>query len=236
MVDLLLSAPGKNALSLEHMQSITTRVRAANGAPVLVTGDGDAFCAGLNLKEVASLDRAAMATFLDTLEDMVAALYTHPGPTVAAVNGHAIAGGCVLTLVCDHRVITDNPRTRIGLNEVALGLQFPPRLFAMVKQRVPAGSFDRVVLEAALYDPSTALSLGLVDEVAADPIAVGRQRLEALAKHPAEAYAGTKRALRAGALVVSEETRRWFREELVPAWVTPEVKARVLAVLGKGRG
>src|SRR5262245_47925716 len=98
MVELLLSAPGKNALSLAHMESILERVRAAADAPLLVTGAGDAFSAGLNLKEVAALDRPGMERFLGVLEDMIAALFGHPGPTVAAINGHAIAGGCVLAL------------------------------------------------------------------------------------------------------------------------------------------
>ncbi len=232
MTDLLLSAPGKNALSLAHMESIIARLRAAGGAPLLLTGDGDAFCAGLNLKEVAALDRAGMERFLDTLEEMVATLYEYPGPTVAAVNGHAIAGGCVLTLACDHRVVTNDARTRIGLNEVALGLEYPPKVFALVRRRVPT---ERPILEAALYDPPTALALGLVDELAPDPVATGRRRLEALAAHPASAYAAAKRALRAGALAVSEDTRRWFHDELVPAWVAPDVKARVSAILSGRR-
>ena len=71
---------------------------------MLLTGDGDAFSAGLNLKEVASLDAPGMERFLATLEKMVTTLFEYPGPTIAWVNGHAIAGGCVLALCCDHRV------------------------------------------------------------------------------------------------------------------------------------
>src|SRR4030095_564887 len=89
--------------------------------------------------------------------------------------------------------------------------------------------------EAGLSDPQTALTLGIVDEVAADAPAAARARLEALARHPREAYVATKRALRAGVTDVSEATQRWFRDELVPSWVTPAVKERVTAVLAPRR-
>ena len=109
------------------MESVIARLRDAAGEPVLVTGAGDAFSAGLNLKEVAALDRHAGERFLGVLEDMVEALFTYPGPMVAAVNGHAIAGGCVVALAAEHRVLASAPQIRIGMNEVALGLEYPPK-------------------------------------------------------------------------------------------------------------
>ena len=233
MVTLTLDAPGKNALGLALMESVIARLQEAAGEPVLVTGAGDAFSAGLNLKEVAALDRHAGERFLGVLEDMVEALFTYPGPMVAAVNGHAIAGGCVVALTADYRVLASAPQVRIGLNEVALGLEYPPKVFALVRHRVPPRGLERVVLEAGLYDPATALQLGLVDELAADPVAVATARLATLATHPRRAYVETKRTLRAGVLDVSDARRRWFLEELVPAWVTPEVKARVSDALRK---
>jgi len=233
MFTLTLDAPRQNALGLALMESVIARLRDAAGEPVLVTGAGDAFSAGLNLKEVAALDRRAGGRFLGVLEDMVEALFAYPGPMVAAVNGHAIAGGCVVALAADYRVLASAPQVRIGLNEVALGLEYPPKVFALVRYRIPPRGLERVVLEAGLYDPATALQLGLVDELAADPVAVATARLATLATHPRRAYVETKRTLRAGVLDVSEARRRWFLEELVPAWVTPEVKARVAEALRK---
>src|SRR5262245_24997300 len=176
MITLTLDAPGKNALSLALMESVIERLRTAAGEPILVTGAGDAFSAGLNLKEVAALDRPAAEHFLGTLEAMAEALFTYSGPMVAAVNGHAIAGGCIVELAADYRVLADDPRVRIGLNEVALGLEFPPKIFALARYRVPPHGFERVVLEARLYDPGTALQLGLVDELATDVVGVASTR------------------------------------------------------------
>jgi len=230
MKTIRLEGPGKNSLSTELMERTLAAVREAGDAPILVTGAGDTFCAGLNLKEVAALDEPGLAKFLGILEDLVQALYEHPGPTVAFVNGHAIAGGCVMTLCCDVRVMTAREGARIGLNEVALGLRFPPRTFAMCKNRVPGPSLARVLLEASLYSAKEGLELGLIDVIAEEEDA--RARLEKLAAHPRDAYAAAKRALR-GALTVPEAEQRRFLTDVLPKWAAPELKERLRAVLKK---
>jgi Delta3-Delta2-enoyl-CoA isomerase len=233
--ELLLDAPGKNALSTALMRRIVDEARAAAGRPLLIVGAGDVFSAGLNLKEVAELERPGMEAFLGLLDDVMDTLYSHPGPTVACVNGHAIAGGCVIALCCDMRIAVDDSRARIGLNEVALGLEFPPKTLAMARRRVPGHNWERVMLGAGLHDPATALALGLVDEVAADPLAAGRAHLARLAAHPRTAYVQTKRTLRGDALRLSAAEERLFQEQVIPDWCGPETKERVRAVLSRGR-
>lgn len=231
MITLTMKAPGKNALSSELMAWLIARLDEAGGEPVLLTGEGDAFSAGLNLKEVASLDRDGMSRFLGTLEWMVHALFHYAGPTVAWVNGHAIAGGCIIALACDHRLATTNPKARIGLNEIPLGLRFPPQTWRMVQHRVPSHAIERVVLEGALHAPDVALRLGLVDELVASE-AEARAYAERVGQSPRAAYAAAKHALRHGALDVGPGEEQRFRDDVLPAWVTPELKARLLAVLG----
>lgn len=230
MKTITLSGAGKNALSTSLMLQTLDEVRNANGAPILLTGSGDAFSAGLNLKEVASLDEAGMATFLGALEDLVRALYEYPAPIVAWINGHAIAGGCVLALCADLRVMTAREGARIGLNEVALGLRFPPVTLAMVRQRLTGPVLERVLLEAALYTADEARSLGLVDVLGEEPEA--RERLAKLASHPADAYAAAKLVLRPR-IEVPEAERRRFREETVPQWASPERREALRALLEK---
>jgi enoyl-CoA hydratase/carnithine racemase len=230
MKTILLEGPGKNSLSTELMTRMLAAVREAGDAPLFVTGSGDAFSAGLNLKEIAAADEAALVKFLGVLEELVQALYEHPGPTVAWVNGHAIAGGCVMTLCCDVRVMTARAGVRIGLNEVALGLRFPPRTFRMCADRVPGPSLARVLLEAELYLAPEAISLGLVDVIGEE--ADARARLEKLAAHPRDAYTAAKRAVR-GSLAVLEAEQHRFVSEVIPTWAAPELKARLRAVLDK---
>jgi enoyl-CoA hydratase/carnithine racemase len=232
MKTILLEGPGKNSLSTALMTRTLEAVREAGDAPLLLTGVGDAFSAGLDLKEIAAADEVALGKFLGVLEELVQALYEHPGPTVAWVNGHAIAGGCVMTLCCDVRVMTARAGVRIGLNEVALGLRFPPRTYRMCAERVPGPSLARVLLEADLYFAPEAITLGLVDVIGEE--ADARARLAKLAAHPRDAYTAAKRAVR-GSLAVPEAEQQRFAREVVPTWAAPELKARLRAVLEKKR-
>jgi enoyl-CoA hydratase len=235
MVDIVMKGPGKNALGTEMMRSLLEQLSAAKGAPVLLTGADDAFSAGLNLKEVAGLDEAGMAAFLERLERLMSALYLYPGPTVALVNGHAIAGGCVLTLCCDRRFVVDEPKVKIGLNEVALGLRFPPRTLSIVRRRVPVHHHEEVLLGAALFDPRGAFRVGMVDVFTRDAAAAARAELARLADLPREAYARTKHDLRGAVDADLCPDGEWQRRitEMLPVWTSPAIKSRVLAVLAR---
>lgn len=232
MRTITLSAPGKNALSSELMAWIITELVKAGGEPLFITGEGDAFCAGLNLKELAGLSAAGMERFLDALEKMVDALYSYPGPTAAYVNGHAIAGGCIVALACDMRIGLASDTARIGLNEVPLGLRFPPKTWRMVKHRLSPPVLERVVLEGGLYPPAQALRLGLLDELVAGE-SEARTIAERLASSPREAYLAAKRALRGGALDVTPGELRQYLHEVLPTWTSGELKARIEARLRK---
>lgn len=233
MFTITMDGPGKNSLGTEMMDRLLAQLAEAKGQPILLTGAGDAFSAGLNLKEVASLDAAGMETFLLKLEKLMTDLFLHPAPTVALVNGHAIAGGCLLTLCCDHRIATKNPRTKIGLNEVALGLRFPPRVMAIVKHRVAQRSLERVVLGAELFDPDMAQEHGIVDEVLDDARAAAEKRLAWLGSHPAAAYASAKLDLRGSVLAVTDEDEHRFLKEALGAWTSPDLKEKIRAVLSR---
>jgi len=232
---ITLDGPGKNSLSTPMMQSVIDRIEAANDQPLLLVGNGDAFCAGLNLREVATLDNKSMGAFVVLVERMMATLFDHPAPTVACVNGHAIAGGCILELACDHRVSTDSPSARIGVNELALGLVFPPKIMRIVKHRVPPRSLHEVVLRSRLVSPQDALRMGMIDELAADPRAVAEERLRELARLPRPAYIAAKRSLRQGVTQMDQTSYERELAAILPAWTDPRVKELVTKQLAKSK-
>jgi enoyl-CoA hydratase len=240
MIEIRIEGPAKNALSDAMIGRLLSGLDAANGQPILFVGTGDAFSAGLHLGEVASLDRSGMERFLERLEALMSAIYQYPAPTVACINGHAIAGGCVIALCCDWRVAVSNPKTKIGLNEVALGLRFPPRILEICRRRIPWRSQEEILLLAKLYSPTDALRIGLIDEIAEDVQDVdarSRAHLEALAAHPADAYAATKRDIRGGrpSDLVADAIWAGRVQELLPAWTSPALKERVLAAISAKR-
>jgi enoyl-CoA hydratase/carnithine racemase len=233
MVEVVLQGEGKNALSLSLMASVAEAVRAADGAPLLLRGDGDAFSAGLHLAELYALEAPQVRGFLESLTEVVDLLFRYPGPTVAAVNGHAIAGGLVLALACDARIGPAGGRARIGLNEVQLGLRFPPRILDIVRYRIPPQHQERVLLEGPLVGPEEALSLGLLDGLADDPVAAGRERLEQLSRIHRGAYGALKHDLRRHVGVADEQTDRRFLEQVLPVWTGPELKQTIHAFLNR---
>lgn len=230
MITIAIDRPRKNALGTETMRWLLEAIEAAGEAPILLTGSGDAFSAGLDLKEVASVDRAGMVGYLDLLDRLMTRLFTHPAPTVAAINGHAIAGGCVLVLCCDHRIAGADPKIRIGLNEVALGLPFPPRILEIARRRVPPHHLEEVVLEAGLHAPERALHLGLVDALADDPVQAAGAWLTRVAALPRLAYAATKAAVRGDLHLAPAEVER-FDDAYLAIWLSEDVRARVRARL-----
>jgi len=231
--EIVIDVPSMNALNAELMRWLRKKLAEAAGAPVLITGRGKALSAGLDIPEVTALDRDGLRSFLTLLDDMVLDFYTYPGPMVAWVNGHAIAGGCVIALCCDARIAARDSRGRMGLNEVAMGVRFPPRVMALVQDRIPRQHYERVVLGAELHPMETALELGLLDALAEDAEAAARERLALLGSHPADAYAAAKCPRRRKALEIDEATRRRWEEEDLPVWWSEPVRALLRARLEK---
>ncbi|TNE84158.1 MAG: enoyl-CoA hydratase/isomerase family protein [Deltaproteobacteria bacterium] len=232
VVEIVLEGPAKNALGSALMDQTIDALKAAKGAPLLIRGSGDAFSAGLNLKEIAACDEAGMRVFLTKLSELLDLIWRYPGPTVAAMNGHAIAGGALVALACDHRVVTNNPKARIGLNEVAIGVRFPPFILRLVQARIGALHMPEVVLGAHLFGPEDAVRVGLAEEVAEDVLGVAHQRLKTLARHRPSIYAATKAALRPKIEPTPEEERQ-FDEEVVPVWTGEELRASIHAMFAK---
>src|ERR1700734_924511 len=104
-----------NALDLELLRAITAAMHGIDGdGPVVITGAGPAFCAGVDLQRIAGGGPSYVREFLPALTEAFRAVFDYPGPVVAAVNGHAIAGGCVLAAACDVRLMS---RGTFGLAE-----------------------------------------------------------------------------------------------------------------------
>lgn len=183
-----------NALDLELVRAITAAVREIGpDRAMVITGAGSAFSAGVDLRRIVAGGQAYVREFLPALSEMFLAVFDHPGPALAAVNGHAIAGGCVIAAACDVRVMAGG---KIGLAELSVGVPFPPVAMEILRHAIGPAVSD-LVLTAALLDSSQARSVGLIQD-AEPPEAllesvVGRAR--AMARTPADVFAFSKRQL-----------------------------------------
>src|SRR5215469_18242040 len=123
-ISIVRLAHGKvNALDVELLQAIAAAFGSLDASkPVVFTGAGRSFSAGVDLKRITDGGLEYVKVFRPALSAAVKAVFYHPGPVVAAINGHAIAGGCVLATACDMRLMSAGT---IGLAELSAGVPFP---------------------------------------------------------------------------------------------------------------
>lgn len=188
-----------NALSptmLEQVNAALDRVSTDNAGAVILTGRADRFCAGFDLKIMMSGPEAA-TDLLRRGADFLMRLFQLPVPLVVAVTGHAMAGGALVVLTGDTRIVADGAY-KIGLNEVAIGMPVPVLAMELARARLTSTELTRATLLAQIYTPTDARTAGYVDHVvAADGlVAAATTEAERLAKLPKHAFLGTKQRLR----------------------------------------
>jgi enoyl-CoA hydratase/carnithine racemase len=197
----------------------------ADRAAVVLTGTGTVFSAGVDLRRIVEGGPEYVARFLPALTDALLAVFDHPRPVVAAVNGHAIAGGCVLAAACDVRLMSGGT---IGLTELSVGVPFPLAVLEIVRTVVgPAAA--RLALTAETLTPEEAYRIGLVDAVvpAPDLLDEAVRRAGALAAFPADAYALTKRQLHRPARQAIDRWRAVDEPRVTEVWQSPQTRAAV---------
>ena len=183
-----------NALDLELLLAITEAMRAVDQArAVVITGSGSVFSAGVDLQRIVAGGPSYIREFLPALSDSFMAIFDHPGPVVAAVNGHAIAGGCVIAAACDVRLMAHG---KIGLAELSVGVPFPPAAMEIMRHAV-GPAIGHLVLTAALLDPAQAESIGLIQHVCPAEVLVESavDRARQMARTPAGVFSVSKRQL-----------------------------------------
>jgi enoyl-CoA hydratase/carnithine racemase len=226
-----------NAMSMDLLDTIERAIDDFERAPAraaVITGYERFFSAGLALPRLVDLDRPAMHVFIERFSRAMMRVLACEKPIVAAINGHAIAGGYVLALMCDWRVAVDDPAVRIGLNETQLGIGLPAIVVEPLRAQVPPSSLVTIALEGRLFAPADALAFGLVHAIA--PTGELAARATAKAQQLALAPAGTrqvKRALRAPVIDAISRTAAAETERWLDSWFAPEAQATLRATVAK---
>ena len=232
LVTVLRMTHGKaNAIDLELLAALSTHLHRLREAPaVVLTGSGTIFSAGVDLFRVIDGGRAYLDRFLPALRKTFNELMAFPRPLVAAVNGHAIAGGCILVETADHRVMTSGTG-RIGLTELLVGVPFPVDALEIVRIATGGRALGRIVNLAETVPGARAVELGLVDELAEPDVVVARavEVATALAAVPARSFELVKRELRAPFWDALESRSGHFDAEVDAAWKSDAALAAIRA-------
>lgn len=191
-----------NAMSVPffaELGALLDRAESDGAGALVIAGRTGMFSGGLDLKLLPTLSRDGLRELSATFARTMLRVYTLPIPTVAAITGHAIAGGAVLALACDRRYAIDG-RFRLQLNEVAIGIPMPSWMAAIASSAIPPGQHVAALLHARAFAPPESLALGIVNGLVPEGGDVVRHAVESaadVAALPRDAYATSKRRLRA---------------------------------------
>lgn len=229
-----------NAINAGLVRDLAAAFRQAHADPavrgVLLASAGKIFCPGLDLQELIDYDRPAMERFMAGFNACLFSLYNFPKPLVAAVAGHALAGGCILVLTADHRVLRRG--AIVGLNEVRVGVPLPFGVAAILCASVAVSRREEVALVGRNYTDDEAVATGLVHELWE---VTGFEehctaRLEELASKDPGAFAATKRYLRSGTVERILTHDAAHLPEFLDCWFSKGTRGRIRGIVAELRG
>jgi enoyl-CoA hydratase len=221
-----------SALDLEFTLAIREELAELSdlGVALVITGAGKAFSAGVDLHRILDGGVEYAEQFVPALDGLFLDFFTYRRPVVAAINGHAIAGGAVMAACADHRLMAEG-KARIGFTELLLGVAFPAS--ALIAARYATGDVGvaDLVYSGATLLPAEARQRGLVDEVVPEGELLERAiaKAEQLASIAPVAFAHTKRSLRDRFWTELETTGPQRDAEMLEVWKSPETLAAIAA-------
>jgi enoyl-CoA hydratase/carnithine racemase len=228
-----------NALSLQLVREIAEALQAVKSDPsarglVLTSSNEKFFSIGFDIPQLFELSREDFTVFYRAINRTCIDLFTLPKPTVAAIGGHAIAGGCILALCCDYRIIADGHKL-MGLNEIKLGVSVPYPADCILRSLVGVRGARDIMESGEFYPPEELLEIGMVDQVLplteVLPRAIEKAKL--LGSMPQEAYRMIKgnrtEIVEAEILARLEEKEDSFMD----CWFSDEARKRLKEAMEK---
>lgn len=241
-LELRLARPPVNALSPALVAALRPALADAAGQgyrAVVLSGMPKVFSGGLDIVELIELDRAGMIKFWGDFFGLMAAIARSPIPVVAAITGHSPAGGAVLSIFCDYRVMAlsadpDKP-FRIGLNEVQVGLMVPEVIQLALRRLVGAHRAERLMVAGAMVDSGEALRIGFVDELASvdDVVPSALAWCQQHLALPPLAMSNTRRFARSDLASLMGDPNRFPAEDFAETWFSDETQTVLRAVIDK---
>ncbi len=235
--EIRLARPPVNALTPELLDTLRAAVLAApsEGARgIILTGGAKVFSGGMDVPHLMGLDRAGLNAGWSSLFATARALANSPVPVVAAIGGHSPAGGCVLALCCDYRIMARGP-FRIGLNEVQVGLVAPDAIQHLLRRVVGTYRAERLLVAGALVESEQALAIGLVDELTdAEHVLTRAARwLEELLALPPAAMQATRHIARADMIAALHGFADSELDAFLDDWYAPATQDALQALVAR---
>ena len=227
-----LAGPRGNAMSENLLSDLSSALRTVGGDPsvravLLASAHAKLFCPGLDLVSLSGTSRTEMGAFMLNFSTVLTDLFALRKPMVAAVNGAAVAGGCLLALTADWRVVKRG--AQMGLNEVKIGVPLPWSAVMLLKTASPAFAHSAVALLGRNFEGDAAVASGLANEVAdANGFeAAVTERLAEFAEKDAYAFGITKGYLRRAAVTSMRDRETALLDEFLDGWFSEGTQERI---------
>lgn len=238
--EIRMAHPPVNALGPAFTEALTEALRAEaeTSRAIVLSGRPGMFSAGLDLVALMALDREGIATYWGQFFGLLDAIGSSPVPVASAITGHSPAGGAVMAIHGDYRVMTRGD-FKIGLNEVQVGLVVPPQIQRALIRLVGHYRAERLLVAGAMLDPESALRAGLVDELADDPEQAVDKAVRWCQRHcalPVNAMSGTRRLVRADIAANYQDVTDKDLEAFSEVWFSDETQRTLGAILERLKG
>lgn len=237
VLEIRLARPPVNALSPQLVQALRSSLAAAPGQgarAVVLSASPGLFSAGLDVPVLLTLDREAMTAFWRDFFSLLQTIACSPIPVAAAITGHSPAGGTVLALFCDYRVMASGP-FKLGLNETQVGLALPGPILSALQRLLGPHRAERHIVAGNLILGEEAERIGLVDQLAqADQVV--EQALQWCRFHlqlPARAMRLNREAARADLAALFADPDALRVDEFIEGWFHPETQAVLQALVAR---
>lgn len=223
-----------NAAMLNELQQIIRSIETDPAvAGVILTGNNNGFfSAGLDLIELYGYDEAQIREFWINFLSFIAALASFKKPLVSAITGHSPAGGCVLAICSDYRLMSEGNYI-IGLNEVPVGIIVPDSIFCLYSFWLGQAKASRFILEGKLMDPAKALAVGLIDELVRPEsiITAAKRQMQKYIQLDATTWQQTKLNIRKELIARVQADQSEMLQIMLTQWWSPSTRSILQTII-----
>ncbi|MEO6524234.1 MAG: enoyl-CoA hydratase/isomerase family protein [Mucilaginibacter sp.] len=226
---IALNRGKSNPMNAEMVKELHTLVHSIdnddNIGGLIITGKENFFSAGLDLIELYDYNEEQIATFWKDFLALQATLVSFKKPMVAAISGHSPAGGCVLAICCDYRVMAQG-KYIIGLNEIPVGIIVPDSIFHLYSFWLGERKAYQLLMEGKLLSVDDALTAGLIDEISnpESVISTAEKQIRKYMQFNAVTWSQSKLNLRKHLIAVANADQSANLEQMIKQWWAPETR------------
>jgi enoyl-CoA hydratase/carnithine racemase len=228
-----------NAINLGLIYEVSEQIKMVKddkeSAGIVLTSAGNKFFSiGFDIPELIELNEKDFTEFYHSFNQLCMNLYTFPKPLIAAIAGHAVAGGCILTLCCDYRFIAEGKKL-MGLNEIKLGVPLPYPADRMLRQIVDDRAARRILDTGDFFPPEETLAMGLVDEVIPLEQVVKKavEKVKSIQEYSLDAFTVIKRNRSEGVKAEIRASLSAKEKIFIEMWYSDETRKKLKEALEK---